>query len=340
MKTNNSKFKIPTAGMQIGMLATALLLITVLSFAAGRYYISLSDLLTYFFTGEYSNKNLPLLVWDIRLPRILIAILAGGALSVSGAAYQGLFRNPVVSPDILGVSSGAGFGAAFAIMFSAGLTVIQVSAFTVGITAVTASLLISQSTDMIHNRILMLVLSGMIVGSLFGAMTMMLKYLADSQSKLPEITFWLMGGFTNVTLAEIKFVAPVITLSLIPLFLNSWKINILSFGDEEAQTLGINTGRLRFIIIVCASLLTASVVSVTGIIGWVGLIVPHFTRFIVGADHRRLLPASFLVGGAFLLLVDDIVRSVSSLEIPLGVITSIVGAPIFLIVLRVFGKGR
>jgi len=321
-------------------LVIILLIITTLSFTVGRYSLPVEDLLRYFFTGDYTDENLPILVWQIRLPRILIAILAGGALSVSGAAYQGLFRNPVVSPDILGVSTGAGFGAAMAILFSAGIVGIQASAFVAGLGAVIISLLISKIMSFGHDRLLMLVLSGMIVSALFSAMISMMKYVADSESKLPEITFWLMGSLTGVSLRETLFVLPIVLLSLIPLFLNSWKLNILSFGDDEAQTLGVNTGRLRITLVCCASLLTASVVAVTGVIGWVGLIVPHFTRFIIGPDHRRLLPASFLAGASFLLLVDDIARSVSVLEIPLGVLTSLIGAPMFLVILRFFGNRR
>jgi iron complex transport system permease protein len=184
----------------------------------------------------------------------------------------------------------------------------------------------------------MLVLSGMMVGALFNALIMLMKYIADSESKLPEITFWLMGSLSGVTSHEIKYILPVVLLSLIPLWLNAWKLNILSFGEEEARTLGVDTRRLRFTSIVCASLLTASVVSVVGIIGWVGLIIPHFARFIVGPDHKRLIPASFLIGASFLLLVDDLSRTLSTLEIPLGVITSFIGAPMFFLVLRMTAK--
>ena len=322
----------------LGVLAIVLTVVVVFSFTVGRYSIPAGDLLRYLFTGKYTDENLPILIMQIRLPRILIAVLAGGALSVSGAAYQGLFRNPMVSPDILGVSTGAGFGAALAILFSMGLIGIQLSAFATGLLAVFISLTISKIIAMNHDRILLLVLSGMIVSAMFNALIMLMKYIADSESKLPEITFWLMGSLTNVTMHEIKYILPVILLSLIPLWLNAWKLNILSFGDEEAKALGVDTGQVRLIIIGCASLLTASVVAVTGIIGWIGLIIPHFSRFIAGPDHRWLLPASFLAGAAFLLLVDDISRSVSTLEIPLGVITSLVGAPMFLLVLKMTGK--
>lgn len=319
------------------VLLIILVMITVFSFGVGRYSIPAADLLRFLFTGEYTDENLPVLILQIRLPRILVAILAGGALSVSGAAYQGLFRNPMVSPDILGVSTGAGFGAAMALLFSLGLLAVQLSAFFTGVLAVLISLSISKVITLNHDRILLLVLSGMIVSSLFGALISLIKYMADSESKLPEITFWLMGSLTDVTMKEVRFILPLVCLTLIPLLLYGWKLNVLSFGDEEAQALGVDTRRVRIITICCASLLTASVVAVTGTIGWIGLIIPHFARFIAGPDHKQLLPASFLVGASFLLLVDDISRSVSTLEIPLGVITSLIGAPMFFIVLKMTG---
>jgi iron complex transport system permease protein len=319
-------------------LLLALAVLMAASLGAGRYPVPPGDVLRYLLTGAYADERLPSLIMHVRLPRILMAALAGGALSVSGVVYQGLFRNPMVSPDILGVSAGAGLGAATAILLSAGLAVMQVSAFAAGLLAVFISLSAGRLTGPNHDRVLTLVLSGLIVGSLFNAAIMLVKYLADSESKLPEITFWLMGSFTNATMREIRYILPVAALSAVPLALDAWKLNLLSFGDDEARTLGVNTARLRFTSIVCASLLTASVVSVAGMIGWVGLIIPHFARFMVGPDHRALLPASFLTGASFLLLVDGLSRTVSPLELPLGVVTSLVGAPLFLLVLRTTRK--
>lgn len=319
-------------------LSVLLLFAVLLSFSIGRYFVPVADIVSYLFTGKYSDANLPLLLSEIRLPRILGAVLVGGSLSVSGAAYQGIFRNPMVSPDILGVSSGAGFGASLAILLSFGLVGIQSMAFIMGIVSVCIALSVSKIMGGTHDRILMLVLSGMIVGSMFTALISLMKYLADSEYKLPDITFWLMGSLTEVTLTELKAVFPFIGLALIPLLLSSWRLNVLSFGDEEARALGVNAARLRVIVIACASLITASAVSITGLIGWVGLIIPHFARFLVGPNHKVLLPASFLVGGVFMLIVDDLSRSVSSLEIPLGIITSLIGAPMFLIILRLSSK--
>lgn len=268
------------------------------------------------------------------MPRILGAILVGGALAVSGAAYQGLFRNPVVSPDILGVSQGAGFGAASAILLSFGMVGIQLSAFAMGIFSVCLSLSISRITGKSRDRMLMLVLSGIIVGTLFNALISLMKYIADSEFKLPDITFWLMGSLSNITTNELLFIAPTIALFSAPLFLVGWQMNVISFGEDEARAMGVNTRFLRLVVIICSTFLTASAVSVTGLIGWIGLIIPHITRFITGPNYKLLFPASFLLGGTFLLWVDDLARTASSLEIPLGIITSLIGAPMFFIVLK------
>ncbi|MDR2086758.1 MAG: iron ABC transporter permease [Dysgonamonadaceae bacterium] len=311
---------------------------TLLSFAVGRYPIAVADILRYLFAGEQIDENIPILIEQVRTPRILGAILAGGSLSVAGAVYQGLFRNPMVSPDILGVTSGAGFGATLAILFSAGLAAIQLSAFGMGLLAVFLTLLLSRIMTNVHDKVLTMVLSGMIVGALFGALIALMKYLADSESRLPDIVFWLMGSLSEITMKEIKMVAPIILIALVPLQLVAWRLNVLSFGEGEARTLGVNTKCLRLIVIVCASLLTASVIAVSGLIGWVGLIIPHLSRFIIGPDHRLLLPASFFTGSVFLLWVDNLSRSIASLEIPLGILTSMIGAPLFFIVLKISSK--
>lgn len=322
----------------LALLFILLGMVIIFSFSVGRYSIPVSDILRYIFTGSSIDENVPTLLLDIRMPRIIAAILTGGTLSVSGAVYQGLFRNPMVSPDILGVSSGAGFGAALAILLSFGIIGIQITAFCLGLFSVLLALSISKIIGRGHDRILMLILSGMIVGSMFSALISLMKYIADSEFKLPDITFWLMGSLSSVTMDELRLIAPIIFITLIPIFLLSWKLNTLSLGDEEAQTLGVDIKFLRIVIICCASLLTASIVCVTGLIGWVGLIIPHFTRFLVGPNHRILLPASFLIGGIFMLLVDDLSRSISALEIPLGIITSLIGAPMFLIILKLSSK--
>ncbi|MDD3079202.1 MAG: iron ABC transporter permease [Paludibacter sp.] len=310
----------------------------IISLCVGRYPLSVNKLFSYIFTGQYSDESLPTVLLNVRLPRIIGAIVVGGALSVAGASYQGLFRNPMVSPDILGVSSGAGFGASLAIMLSLPIIGIQITAFTFGLLAVFLALLVGRIVGKNHDKILMLVLAGMVTGAIFNALISLMKYLADSDTKLPDITFWLMGSLAGIDMDELKVVVPVVLLGVVPLFLLGWRMNVLSFGEDEARTLGINTTRLRIIIIACASLITASVVCISGLIGWVGLIIPHFSRFLVGPDHKVMLPTAFLSGSIFMLIVDNVARSASSLEIPLGILISLIGAPLFLIFLAKSSK--
>jgi len=309
------------------------LVILLVSACLGRYPLSVSDLLTYIFTGRSIDTSLPTVLLNVRLPRIIGALIVGAVLSVAGTAYQGLFRNPMVSPDILGVSSGAGFGASLAITLSLSLIGIQLMAFAFSMLAVFLALFVSKIISKNHDKILMLVLSGMVTAAIFNALISLMKYIADSDSKLPDITFWLMGSLASITFDEIKVVLPLVTIGIVPMLLLGWKLNVLSFGDEEAKALGVNTGRLRLIIICCATLITASVVCIAGLIGWIGLIIPHFSRFLVGPNHKYLLPASCLSGSIFMLLVDDVARSATSLEIPLGILISLIGAPLFLVFL-------
>ena len=308
--------------------------LVLVSLGVGRYSISVSAILNYLFTDQPYDPNLPIVLVNIRLPRIVGAIAVGGALSISGAAYQGMFRNPMVSPDILGVTSGAGFGAALGILLSVPVLVIQTFSFLGGIGAVLIAVSISKWIGKAHDRILVLVLSGMVISSLFGAMLSLLKYVADPDEKLPAITYWLMGSLASIRMDDLKVVIPIILAGAVPLILVSWRINVLSFGEDEARSLGLNTGRLRVVIIVCASLITACIISVSGIVGWVGLIIPHLTRMLVGADHKILLPSSFLLGSIFLLIVDTVARTLASIEIPLGILTSVIGAPLFIYFLK------
>lgn len=311
-----------------------LLIISItISICLGRYPVSVSDLLSYIFTGQTSDASLPTVLLNVRLPRILGALITGGVLAIAGTTYQGIFRNPMVSPDILGITSGAGFGAALAILLSLNVFGIQLLSFAFGLGAVSLSYSISRVLGKNNDTILMLVLSGMMISSLFGAFISLIKYIADPDSKLPAITFWLMGSLSNLTLKDVVNMIPSLIVGTVPLFALGWRLNVLSFGEEEAKTLGVNTNRLRLIVIVASSLITASVVSVTGLIGWVGLIIPHFARFIIGPDHQKLLPFSFLLGALFMLWVDNIARSATSLEIPIGIITAIIGAPFFLLFL-------
>ena len=269
------------------------------------------------------------IVWKVRLPRICAALLVGAALSVAGAVYQGLFKNPMVSPDILGASSGAGFGAALAILLSLPYALIQVNAFVFGIVAVGLAYFVCQRVSRGKDAILMLVLGGMIVSTLFSSFITLTKYVADPDSKLPEITYWLMGSLSTANLQDVLFLLPPLLIGMAPLACLRWQLNAMAFGDEEAQAMGLNVKRLRGLFILCATLLTAASVAIAGMIGWIGLIIPHMARFMVGPNCKVLLPMSFLVGGSFLLLVDNVARNLFTVEVPLGILTSIIGAPFF-----------
>lgn len=320
------------------LLLTGLLVLVVvlclLSLSVGRYPLPISDIIGFIFGQKTVDEHTALLLTEVRLPRILAALLVGGALSVSGVAYQGMFKNPLISPDILGVSSGAGFGAALAILLSWSMLGIQLSAFAFGLAAVLIALALSKRISGVHSQALVLLLSGIITGAMFGAFISLTKYIADAEYKLPDITFWLMGSLTNVTATQVLTIAPIVLLTVLPLYFSSWRLNVLSFGEDEAHTMGVQVQRLRLVVILSATLLTATVVSITGLIGWIGLVVPHIARFIIGSDNRYLLPTAFMLGSSFLIVIDLLSRTLSALEIPLGIIASIIGAPIFFFVLK------
>lgn len=271
-------------------------------------------------------------VWDIRLPRAILGAMVGGCLAISGAAFQGLFRNPLVSPNLLGVSSGAGFGAALAIIIFNHTGAIYVLAFAFGIVAVILSYLIAR----VYNTtpMIMLVLGGVIVSSVFSALISLLKYLADPIDELPAIVFWLMGSLASASYNDLIVAGIPMLIGVIGLFLFRWRINILSMGDREAHTLGINTNLNKGLVIACATLTTAGAVCVSGVIGWVGLVIPHIGRMLVGNDNRILIPVSFSLGASFLVIVDNFARILTSAEIPLGILTAMVGGPFFVYLLK------
>jgi iron complex transport system permease protein len=313
-----------------------------ISLDAGRYPVTISQ----FFSVISSDilkidaskyGTIRTILFNVRIPRILCALMVGAALSVSGAAYQGLFKNPMVSPDILGASAGAGFGAAFAILLSFGNFGIQFSAFLFGVVAVSVTYLISSIIGKGSNATLVLVLTGMVVSALFSSFISITKYVADPYDKLPAITFYLMGGLSSVTMKDVKILSIPLIVGIIPLILLRWKLNVLSFGDEEARALGVDTSKMRIITILCSTLITAGAVSISGMIGWIGLVIPHMARMLVGPNFKVLLPASLLIGSTFLLLVDDVARCAFPMEIPLGILTSLIGAPFFIYLLI---KGR
>lgn len=268
------------------------------------------------------------LFFNVRLPRVLMAMLVGASLSAAGAAYQGTFQNPLTSPDILGASQGAALGAAIAILLGLGASSVSSFAFVFAVVAVALVLLVS--TRARGNRVLVVVLSGVMVSSLFSAMVSYCKLVADPNDQLPSITYWLMGSLTGAHLPDVAMAALPMGAGLATLFLIRWRINVLTMGDDEAQAMGVNTRATRLVVIAAATLVTASSVAVSGIIGWVGLVIPHLSRMLVGPDYRRLMPVSMFMGSAFLLAVDDVSRLASTSEIPIGILTAFIGAPFFL----------
>lgn len=309
-----------------------------LSFMWGQYSISpveifrmIGEKITGTDSGVAATKEK--VFFNIRLPRVLGACIVGGGLAVSGCVYQGTMRNPMVSPDILGATSGAGMGAALALLMSWSAAAVQLIAFVFGLLAVALTYYFAHIISRKAGMVLSLVLTGIVMSALFEAGISLMKYVADPYSKLPAITFWLMGSLAAVVPSSLPLLVIPLVIGLIPLILMKWRINLLSLPDEEALSMGINITRMRIIVIVCATLITSSIVAVGGLIGWVGLIIPHMARIAAGPDFRKLLPASLLMGSTFLLLVDDIARGATSMEIPLGILTAAVGAPFFLILM-------
>ncbi len=312
----------------------ALTVLVVIAFSVGRYPVSageLANLLWAKLTGATHglDSTVETVILKIRGPRVVAAILIGAALAAAGAAYQNMFRNPLVSPDILGVSAGAAVGAVLGIFLSLNVIMIQSLAFAFGLGAVGLVYVISNKVRG-HDPLLVLVLAGVVVGSLLGACVALMKYLADPYNQLPAITFWLLGSLASTNPEDVWSTLPLMLLGLVPMWLLRWRINLLSLDDEEARALGVETGRIRFVVIAAATLMTSAAVAISGVIGWIGLVIPHFARLLVGPDFSRLLPTSILLGAGFLLAVDTLARTVARIEIPLGVLTAFVGTPLFL----------
>ncbi|WP_370670978.1 FecCD family ABC transporter permease [Hydrogenophaga palleronii] len=287
--------------------------------------------------GALVSEAVHTVVWEVRLPRVLAGALVGAALAAAGATYQGMFRNPLVSPDILGVSAGAGLGATLGIFLGGSVLLVQVLAFSGGMLAVAAVWLVAAAVRQ-HEPVLVLVLAGIAVGTLLGAGISLLKVLADPYTQLASITFWLLGGLSAVTRGDLLTTAPLLLAGLLPMVLLRWRVNLLSLSDDEALALGVDVRRMRLFMIAAATLMTAAAVSITGIIGWVGLVVPHAARLLVGPDFGRLLPVALLLGAGFVVLADTLARNTTGMELPLGVVTALVGAPCFLWLLARSGR--
>jgi len=308
--------------------AGALLVLTAVAFAVGRYPLSLAEVLSAL-AGQAADPAVNTVVMQVRGPRVLAALLVGAALAAAGTAYQGMFRNPLVSPDILGVSTGAALGAVLSIFFAASIFLAQLFAFAGGLAAV--GLVYGVGSRLRgHDPLLALVLTGVVIGTLLGSAIALLKVLADPYNQLPAITFWLLGSLASISPGDLAVAAPLALLGLAPMLLLRWRMNLLALPDDEARALGVETTRLRTLVVGCATLMTASVVAISGIIGWVGLLIPHAARLLVGPDFGRLLPLAMLMGAAFMLAVDTLCRTLATIEVPPGVLTALIGTPFFL----------
>jgi iron complex transport system permease protein len=318
--------------LTIAALVAALGVLILAAALVGAYPVSLAELAAAIgrrLAGAAPEGRIDTVLFEVRFPRVLAAVLGGAALAGAGAAYQTLFRNPLVSPDILGVSTGAGLGAVLGIFLSLPVIGIQLIAFVMGLATVA---LVYAIASVVQGRdpILVLVLAGVVVGSLAGAAISLMKILADPYDQLPAIVFWLLGSFSAIRKGEVWTALPMVLIGLLPLLALRWRINVLSLGDEEAKALGVEAGRLRLAVIAAATLMTASVVAISGVIGWVGLVIPHIARMLVGPSFDRLLPTAMLMGASYLLLVDTLARTMARIEVPIGILTAILGAPFFL----------
>lgn len=311
------------------------------SFFIGRYPLTwreVFDILrsSFMHVKPYWDENMSIVVLNVRFPRIIAAILVGGALSVSGASYQTMFKNPMVSPDLLGVSAGAGFGAALVMLNGGDWWKIQTNAFLFGILAVLSAYLISHIFG--NRSITVLVLAGVVVSSFFQALLSVVKTLADTEDALPSITFWLMGSLGRVDNEDIKLLILIVIVSMLLLFFFRHQIDTMAAGEAEAATMGVNVNLVKGIVILCATMMTVVSVSLCGIIGWVGMVVPHIARALVGANYGRLISTSFFIGGIVLLVVDNLIRGTMAVDLPLGVLTSLLGTPVFVLLLAKSGK--
>ncbi|MBV8111889.1 MAG: iron ABC transporter permease [Hyphomicrobiales bacterium] len=321
---------LPGLLIALGVLVLGLLV----AFTVGRYPVTLAELIEVLVSRLMGRtaavspavENVVLLV---RGPRVVAAVLVGGALAVAGTAFQGLFRNPLVSPDILGASSGAALGAVLGIYFSLGVIGIEGLAFAGGLVAVAAVYVIG---SLLHSRdpILVLVLTGVVVGALLGAGVGLVKYLADPYNQLPAMTFWLLGSLAATTVADLLPLIGPVAAGTIVLIALRWRLNVMSLPEDEARALGLATGPFRIVIVAAATLVTSASVATSGIIGWVGLVVPHLARALVGPDFPRLIPTAALLGGGYLLFIDTLARTAAPVEIPLGILTAVIGTPFFI----------
>ena len=321
----------------------ALCALVALAFAIGRFPVSTGELVGAFGAKLFGlthplPENVETVIFKVRGPRVLAALIVGAALAAAGTAYQGMFRNPLVSPDLLGVATGAALGAVLGIFLSRDVWTIQAFAFAGGLAAVALVYWIGSSVPR-HDPLLALVLTGIVIGTLLGSGIALLKYLADPYNQLPAITYWLLGSLASINPSDLGAVALLALAGLAPMLLLRWRMNLLALPDDEARALGVDTRRLRLVVIAAATLMTAAAVAVSGIIGWIGLIIPHAARLLIGPNFGRLLPLAMLLGAAFLLAVDTLCRTIASIEVPPGVLTAMLGTPFFLWLFAASRKG-
>lgn len=319
--------------MITGCIAT--LFLALIALCLGQYTIALQDVIKVLTLQEVDLANAETVIFNIRIPRILVSLIVGSGLATAGASFQALFSNPLATPDTLGCANGASFGAALGILLGLNALGIQISALIFGILAV---VLVFVFTRYRHaNQIMMIILGGMVVSSLFSALVSLIKYVADPNDVLPVITFWLMGSFSNSTVRSLYTGVPMIVLGMVVLYLMRYRMNALSLKEEEAASLGINVRQNRMIVIVASSLITASVVSMCGVVGWVGLLIPHISRMLFGNNHTKVIPGCIVFGALFMLIIDTVARCMYQAEIPVSILTAIIGAPVFLLLLRKTG---
>ena len=319
--------------MITGCIAT--LFLALIALCLGQYTIALQDVIKVLTLQEVDLVNAETVIFNIRIPRILVSLIVGSGLAAAGASFQALFSNPLATPDTLGCANGASFGAALGILLGLNALGIQISALIFGILAV---VLVFVFTRYRHaNQIMMIILGGMVVSSLFSALVSLVKYVADPNDVLPVITFWLMGSFSNSTVRSLYTGVPMIILGMMILYLMRYRMNALSLKEEEAASLGINVRKNRMIVIIASSLITASVVSMCGVVGWVGLLIPHISRMLFGNNHTKVIPGCIVFGALFMLIIDTIARCMYQAEIPVSILTAIIGAPVFLLLLRKTG---
>lgn len=318
------------------ILTVSLIVVALISAYLGKFPMLFSDYLETIgakvFPNHFMNHpEISTILFKIRWPRIIMALLIGAGLAVSGSTYQALFQNPMLSQDILGASQGAAFGAALGLFLNTSYEIVVLFSFIGGIVAV--SLVLGLNRLIKSNGRLNMILIGMMIGSLFSSAISFLKLIGDPTNTLPAITYWLMGSLSSIKMQDVYYAGPLIIIGMLPIIILRWQLNVFSLGEIEAQSLGINVKFLRLVFIASATLITATAVSISGQIGWVGLVVPHFARLLLGANYRYTIPATALIGGSFLLIVDDFARLLTTSEIPIGILTSVIGAPIFILLI-------